>query len=173
MTINISTLGFDEAVTLADQIGVSLEDEAGSPEDARGLVRADVVVGLSSAFQEVESDPFTIIDSLAVMEGENDQRHRIFTVPWKIVAIQSGPLGNLNSPDSTLPLTTLTATDAPVLIEGLTTVQFDTGASVVHLRRYVDWNLVLAQIGVSVAFRGAPQGGSFLRDFQGPELPLS
>jgi len=158
MTLNINDLTFDEVAQLAESGSASIDPFDPDPTAVSELVQADVVVGLRDTFPP--TDGFQIMRNLAVMDAENDRRHRIFTVPWVYGCTHAGPIGDLGDG-----LVTLQATNAEVLVEGVTTVRFDHDAEVVQIRRYVDWNLILSQIGVSVAYRGAPVGGAVRRDF--------
>lgn len=167
MTTNINDLTLDDAQAVLEMAAESVGSDAlfaaaegltdPTTEVARALVEADVLVGLGETFPS-ESDGFAITPGLAVTASENDEDHQVFCVPWVYECIHGGSIGDLGNE-----LFALNSTGAPVLLEGVTTVRFDQAAGTVYLRRYIDWNLVLAQIGVSVAFRGAPvfeRGGS-------------
>jgi len=86
-----------------------------------------------------------------------DGRRR-FAVCWLFECRQTGPLGAVlgyNEEQLAAIQPPHPSTAEPIIIEGVTTgLESSAGSEEFQLRRYIDWSLVLAQLGVTSTLRG-------------------
>jgi hypothetical protein len=151
MTTNIGTASTDQVLSFLRQAGPPLPGpdtvDFLDPTPAYRLVEADVIEGLAEAFQPEDPGLQPTFD-IEPMRGENST-----AVAWTYTCRHSGPLGRIDSGD--FELVAIPATNKRVVIEGVTILRENDGR--IEFRRYIDWNTVLADLGVVSSFRaGAP-----------------
>lgn len=143
MTTNISTVSSAQLVELLRLDG---ELDLRNPATAAAIVNLDVTDGLRPTFVPVGEPNIQLVNGYQPMAGN---QLGVAAVPWTYQCLHAAALGQLD--DEGLGLGAIPATNLTVDIEGVTLLRPDDDG--IEIRRYVDWNLVLVQLGVTMSFR--------------------
>ncbi len=145
MTVNFGRVSMGSLVAAIGQDGERVDLR--SPATAFAIVRLDVVDGLRPTFEPVGGEALSFVEGYEPMVGVSEP---IASVGWTYDCKHVEALGQVGDPKD-LPLGAVPPTGRQIRIEGVTLLRDQDDS--VEIRRYVDWNLVLAELGVMASFR--------------------
>ncbi|MDH3684010.1 MAG: hypothetical protein OEV40_29150 [Acidimicrobiia bacterium] len=147
----------DRAAELLEEHG----DPALSDNPGLQLVALDVVTGLAGVFEgnDEGGPPFAVLQGYEPMTepGRLFEEDFALGVPWTWSCVHTGPIGQRESGGE--PIALIPSTGVELVMEGVTLLR--RSGDTIELRRYIDWNLILASLGVTNAIRpGEPPARS-------------